>query len=172
MKTIWVISYFIINLINYVDSSSNINNSNKELRNLITYVKNMYYNPPFPKFNNITGTGNLIRDKAYKAICLSLNCASGCCNGDINAMTCGSDEECIEYNNYYRILVIIITSIMVPVFSFLIILVIVNLCERQNTCCESLIVTFFIIGMIIVFPISLLILFIRYIRRDKAQTNR
>jgi len=59
--------------------------------------KGIYYKVEFPK-NDITGTGDKLQDIPYKALCLIKSCVSGCCEGDIDKIQCGTEENC---KNYY-----------------------------------------------------------------------
>jgi hypothetical protein len=99
----------------------------------------------------------MMRDEAYKAICKSLNCHTGCCNGDTNIMVCGHVEDCLEYIRFATNWLII----MVTIFGgagFFILWGIVYKCKKGSTCCESLLIT-----CCIVFPPLLVVIFIRFI---------
>jgi hypothetical protein len=105
----------------------------------------------------------MFRDDAYRAICMSLNCVSGCCNEDTNIMVCGLPRECLEYNNYvkaWRIAIITILSVLIP---FGVIWGIVRSYNKRETCNTTIILTFAVIGVIIFFPIVLIVMLIRCI---------
>jgi hypothetical protein len=53
---------------------------------------NPVYDTRFYIYNNITGTGNVLQDEAYNAICSQMDCV--CCVGHINSMRCGIDIIC------------------------------------------------------------------------------
>jgi hypothetical protein len=171
MKKIWLHSYITINLIIKTHNAAvSVNNLNKEFRHLIS----IYYNPPFEKPNNSTGTGNLLKDQAYKSVCLILNCTTSCCSGDINIMTCGTTQECFEYNSYYNVMIIVLAIIGSFVF-FVILVIIVNLCYKQLTFGESVSYTLSILAIVVFFPISLVVLLIRHIiqaDKDKLKVDK
>jgi hypothetical protein len=166
MKKIWLYSYITINIIIETYSSAmTMNTSGQDFRKLVSF----YYKPPFEKPNNATGTGNLLKDQAYKSICLNLNCTTTCCSGDINIMTCGTSQECLEYNSYYNVMIIILTIIGSFIF-FVILVIIVNLYYKQLTFGESVSFTLTILVIVIFFPVTLVILLIR--RKIQAKRNK
>lgn len=93
----------------------NLNEYNKSAnRNLQFTDKSIYYNIPFPQ-NNITGTGDKMKDVPYNALCNILNCESGCCVGEINSLVCGDKILCDEYIDYSRYRVVM-PAVIVPIF--------------------------------------------------------
>jgi len=67
--------------------------------------------------NEITGTGNFLKDIAYQSSCLNLNCTY-CCEGEINNITCASRVVCKKYkieiiNKRKPKLIVIIISICI-----------------------------------------------------------
>lgn len=71
------------------------------------------YSKPFDMDNNLTGTGNRLKDSVYNAICSTLKCNTLCCEGHINQMTCGKEENCVKYQEYLE-MVKIITATVIP----------------------------------------------------------
>lgn len=83
--------------------------------------------------NDITGTGNKLRDIAYLASCISLNCDYKCCQGGLSNMTCGSEQLCksLRELNVIRhieiIIGVILAYLLIPIFW-----VIVKVLEKNN----------------------------------------
>jgi hypothetical protein len=82
------------------------------------YIKftsdSIYYKLEFI-INDITGTGNKLKDVSYKSLCITKNCPYICCIGDIDAMTCGAQEQC---KKFYDVSIVgnVIASVIFPVF--------------------------------------------------------
>jgi hypothetical protein len=172
MKTALIISFLLYNLFTVVYSTESSDDDAKHFRSLYTSKKYIFYSPPFSKFNNITGTGNMLRDDAYRAICMSLNCFSGCCNEDTNIMVCGQPEECLEYNDYvkaWRIAIIVTLSVLIP---FGVIWGIVRNCNKGETCCGTIFLTLAVMGVIIFFPIVLIVMLVRCIINRDSKSNK
>ncbi len=55
--------------------------------------KGIYYLLDYPK-NDITGTGDKLKDVPYRALCSIMACESNCCTGEIDNMICGTAQEC------------------------------------------------------------------------------
>jgi len=87
---------------------------NENHRNLQFSSKSVYYKIPIQK-NNVTGTGDIMNDVPYKALCSILNCSSGCCIGEINLISCGDKATCDSFYNYKNIPVIV-PAVIVPIF--------------------------------------------------------
>jgi hypothetical protein len=170
MKTVLIISFLLYNLFEVVYNIRSSDNDDDD-----TPQKNIYYNPPFSKFNNITGTGNKFRDDAYRAICMSLNCVSGCCNGDINIMGCGQSEECLEYNDYVKAWRIAIITILSVLILFVAIWCITRVCKQDETCGATILMALAIMGVIIFFPIVLMVMLEQWIvnrsRKHKSENR-
>jgi hypothetical protein len=116
----------------------------------------------------------MFKDDAYRAICMSLNCFSGCCNEYINIMVCGQPDECLEYNDYvkaWRIAIIVTLSVLIP---FGVILGIVQNCNnKRETCCGTIFLALTVMGLIIFFPFVLIVMLVRCIinRNNKPNKN-
>ena len=86
-----------------------------QTQNYITYTNaGIYYKIDFPK-NDITGTGDLLQDQPYRALCIVKQCPNVCCLGDINEMRCGTSANCQEFYNNYSIPYIVM-AIIFPLF--------------------------------------------------------
>lgn len=90
------------------------NLSNK--RNLQYGLNSIYYNIAYPA-NDITGTGDRLKDVPYKVLCKILSCVSGCCVGEIDNMRCGLAADCKVYSDYAN-LPGMIAAIVVPIGVF------------------------------------------------------
>jgi hypothetical protein len=113
--------------------------------------KNIYYYTIY-KPNNITGTGNLLEDTAYRTICATLACSYGCCNGDINVMKCGTEADCDEYNSYKLIGKIIMIIILSLVGLFFILCLALKVCNRNKTTKENMLLAGLIVFIIAFIP--------------------
>jgi hypothetical protein len=93
-KLICIVSFIcLISLISCpaVEISKTQNN-----RNLQYSIGSIYYELIFP-INNLTGTGDRLKDVPYIVKCKIKKCESGCCIGEINNMICGTANECLIY---------------------------------------------------------------------------
>lgn len=96
-----------------------------QFRNMQDYVKfsdkSIFYKTEFPK-NDITGTGDILQDSPYKALCIIKNCPNKCCIGDINALVCASASQCQEFYDT-SIIGNVIAAIIFPLFFLAVFLV-------------------------------------------------
>ena len=90
--------------------------SKKKGRNLQYALNSIYYNLMYPA-NNITGTGDLLKDVPFKVLCMILACNSGCCVGELDSMRCGLAADCQVYLDYSRIPGMVV-AIVVPIGVF------------------------------------------------------
>lgn len=98
--------------------SNEYNRQQKESnRNLQYALNSIYYNKVYPA-NDITGTGDKLKDVPYKVLCKILNCVSGCCVGEIDNMRCGAAADCKVYSDYSK-LPGMIAAIVVPIGFFI-----------------------------------------------------
>jgi hypothetical protein len=75
----------------------NINERYLQTQNYIKYTgSGIYYKIDYPK-NDITGTGDILQDSPYRALCIVKQCSNICCLGDINSLTCGTREQCQQF---------------------------------------------------------------------------
>jgi hypothetical protein len=75
----------------------NTNGESVRKNNFIEADNFFYYTRIFEEENDITGTGNKLKDVVYNSICMSLKCKNICCNGLINEMQCGNKNNCKDY---------------------------------------------------------------------------
>lgn len=81
-------------------------------RNLFS-SKSIYYKTEFRQ-NNITGTGDILKDVPYKVICQILNCVSGCCEGDITNVFCSIEANCKNWA-YHKIAGTVTAAVVSPI---------------------------------------------------------
>jgi hypothetical protein len=82
-------------------------------------------------------------------------------------MTCGLPKDCKEYNNYLISWKIATIVIILVYLVFISLWRMVRACNKNSTCCETLLLTFYII-----FPPLLLIMLIRSIvRRNRMEAK-
>ena len=81
-------------------------------RNLFS-SKSIYYKTEFRQ-NNITGTGDILKDVPYKVLCQILNCKSGCCEGDITNVFCSSEASCKNWA-YHKIAGTVTAAVVSPI---------------------------------------------------------
>jgi len=86
-------------------------------RDLQFAMNSIYYNIPYPA-NDLTGTGDKLKDVPYKVLCKILSCNSGCCVGELDNMVCGSADNCQVYSNYAKIPGVV-AAIVVPIGVFI-----------------------------------------------------
>ncbi len=133
------------------------------------------YNNTFYIANNITGTGNYIDDVTYRKLCINNYRSCICCIGEIEKIRCGLPIICqtlIKANNQsFNYSVIYVTSIVV----FLgIISLTIGLVFKST---EHPIIIFCLnLGIICLFPISLIIILIIYggcsLKKEKPVSKR
>jgi len=95
----------------------NSRENNEPRRNLQYSLNSIYYNIVYPA-NDITGTGDKLKDVPYKVVCKILNCVSGCCVGEIDNMRCGAIADCKVYSDYSKVPGMI-AAIVVPIGVFI-----------------------------------------------------
>jgi hypothetical protein len=156
--------YFLLILSSKTEKFS-ANQGTNNLRNLQNSISRspsttIYYTPG-EKFNNFTGTREQLKDEAYRAICLSLNCISHCCKkGEASIMICANHGDC--NNNASDWTIITMALIFYFVYGYLIIFIIISKLNRNKTLLECMrLALLFILG-IAFFPITLIILMIRF----------
>jgi hypothetical protein len=107
----------------------NNEHEHEDLRSLRVSSKKttIYYSIPDDfLINNVTGTGNKLKDAVYNSICKELKCNTDCCEGEINQLFCGSLENCKKYKDYQK--TILILAIVLSVVGFLIIMFLRFMC--------------------------------------------
>lgn len=124
-KTIFILIIFTINFFIYFSKKIShpkkfnncFNNKNQKNKVLLYSINSIFYKINYLQ-NNITGTGDKLKDIPYKAMCFILNCPNGCCEGNIDNLICGSAENCMKYKNPWAL----ITTILVPIGTVLLFL--------------------------------------------------
>ena len=96
---------------------NNNNNKSENKRNLQYALNSIYYNIAYPA-NDITGTGDKLKDAPYKVLCKILSCVSGCCVGEIDNMRCGAATDCQVYSDYAKVPGMV-AAIVVPIVVFI-----------------------------------------------------
>lgn len=86
-------------------------------RNLQYSLNSIYYNIAYPA-NDITGTGDKLKDVPYKVLCKILSCVSGCCVGEIDNMRCGLAADCKVYSDYSKVPGMV-AAIVIPIGVFI-----------------------------------------------------
>lgn len=116
-KIIFLISF--LYLISSTAALSNIKTiqkeKEKESRKLQYSLGSIYYELQYP-LNNLTGTGDRLKDVPYKVQCKILACASGCCVGEIDNMSCGPAADCAIYLDALETNTLIIAVCVAVVF--------------------------------------------------------
>jgi len=109
----------LISLIFSILFSSSLTYEEKK-RNLqdLDYIKfssnSIYYKLEY-MINDITGTGNKLKDIPYRSLCITRNCSHLCCIGDIDSMSCGSLEQCQQFYDS-SIVGNVILAVILPIF--------------------------------------------------------
>ncbi len=94
------------------------NENKNDKRNLQFSLNSIYYNLPYPA-NDITGTGDKLKDVPFRVLCKILACESKCCVGEIDNIRCGLLEDCLIYSDYSKIPGMI-CAIVIPIGVFII----------------------------------------------------
>lgn len=117
--------------------SENESLSKQKNRNLQYAVNSIYYNLAYPA-NNITGTGDLLKDVPFKVLCMLLACNTGCCVGEIDNMRCGLAADCQVYLDYSKIPGMV-AAIVVPIGVFLLLTALFIYLHRfrKYSCCSA-----------------------------------
>jgi len=130
----------LVNIIFSIITSKKINFQpeyhNQNIRNLQYAIHSVYYNIVYPA-NDITGTGDKLKDVPYKVLCKLKSCDTGCCVGEIDYMSCGLASDCRIYSDYSKIGGMV-AAIVIPIgVSILLILLFVFLFKVKKYTCGS-----------------------------------
>lgn len=136
-------------------------------RNLEYSLGSIYYELVYP-INNLTGTGDKLKDVPYKVQCKILECDTGCCVGEIDNMVCGVAQDCAVYLEKSKEAGLII-AIIVPVSLFIIFLIlfitfkkVYNISTGKSMC--------YALGCLTIILIPL-IAYLIYKRKENATSN-
>jgi len=132
--------------------------------NLQFTSKSVFYNPPFPK-NNVTGTGDQMEDVPYKALCIILNCETGCCVGELDTLTCGDQSTCNKFRDY-KIAGVVAPAVIVPICVILFITLMMLIFIKRN---KFSILKSFLLAFLCIFIVT--IPYILYYARKKADDS-
>jgi hypothetical protein len=141
-----------------------------DLSNLLKDGTNVLYDTRFYIHNNVTGTGNILRDEAYRSLCNGLGCI--CCLGEIETMTCGPKIICKLLNRSYvppsNTYIYSLASIIGSyVFGFLLLAIGYNRMTDEVYSCKYLGVIIYIIGLVVSFPLGFIVTFFMFKRISK-----
>jgi hypothetical protein len=115
-----VLFIFLFSLLKNFAYSANIKNFNT--KNFIelgymTYIKVSEVD------NDVTGTGNKLKDIAYISKCVTMQCKNLCCMGSIENMNCGNEDTCQGLRNLIVkkqmikiVLSVIFFYVIIPIF--------------------------------------------------------
>ena len=100
-KTIFFFSIIAIAILFPLLTSStflkNIDTRYLQTQNYIKFTgSGIYYKIDYVK-NDITGTGDILQDSPYRALCIVKKCPNVCCLGEINSLTCGTAAQCQQF---------------------------------------------------------------------------
>ena len=103
----------------------------------MTLQNSIYYNLAYPA-NNITGTGDVLKDVPFRVLCMLLACNSGCCVGEIDNMRCGLAADCQVYLDYSKIPGMVV-AIVVPIGVFILLTALFIYLNRfkKYSCCSA-----------------------------------
>lgn len=141
-------------------SSTFLRNINERILQTQNYIKytgsGIYYKIDYPK-NDITGTGDILQDSPYRALCIVKQCPNICCLGEINGLTCGTATQCKQFYDT-SIIPNVVSAILFPLF-FLGIFLIAYFCfyKKSNKKCLSAALAF---ACIFIITIPFVLLFI------------
>jgi len=138
-------------------------------RNLQYAANSIFYNLAYPA-NNITGTGDLLKDVPFKVLCKLLACNSGCCVGEIDNMRCGIANDCQVYLDYSKIPGMVV-AIVVPIAVFLILTALfVFLYKFKNySCCSAFCMC---LGCLFIVTIPVVVYLLLSKKKDSVTPNK
>ena len=84
-----------LSLISLITCSAVEITSKIQSRNLYS-LGSIYYELEYP-INNLSGTGDRLKDVPYQVQCKIKKCDTGCCIGEINNQKCGLQADCALY---------------------------------------------------------------------------
>ena len=120
-KLICLVSF--LSLITLISSSVTSETTKRlsQTRSLAYSIGSIYYELTYP-INNLTGTGDKLKDVPYQVQCRIKKCESGCCIGEIDGMLCGAAADCAIYLEKSKETSLIV-SIVVPIGLLIIFLI-------------------------------------------------
>lgn len=119
-------------------------------RNLSYNIGSIYYELLYP-LNDLTGTGDRLKDVPYKVQCKLLKCESGCCVGEIDKMRCGPDADCAIYLDSVNVgITQIVVPVVVGLFLIFLILVITFKIVFKFSICASICLSLGCISIVLI----------------------
>lgn len=157
---------------NQITSISNENKKNflsEKNRNLQYSLGSIYYELQYP-INDLTGTGDRLKDVPYKVQCKILACESGCCVGEIDKMSCGPAADCAIYQdslNTGRLIISVCIVVILLVIFFIFCLIYVKIFKfgKGTSVCLAL-------GSMTVILIPLVVYWILQERKNRANSKK
>lgn len=124
------------------------NTTHKRILQKKEFNSDIYYETKYD-INNITGTGDIFMDVAYRSVCYVKNCDSGCCIGKINEITCGETINCKTYEEHIYYLVSAPAALIpVCILFFLLIFVLIFTKRNEYSFCKSFILALICLAII------------------------
>jgi hypothetical protein len=123
--------------------------------------------------NDITGTGNKLKDTTYNSLCVLLNCPFVCCDGPIDQMKCGDAKSCNDYWNLIIekktikiIIIVILPYLLIPIMWLL-----AHFIHYKNPDLYNKMIKIINIYLGIVLPPYGIIILIDYLRGSKSEEH-
>jgi hypothetical protein len=168
MKTILAIFIF-FQILNFICNTEN----------LIQPIDYIIYNKKVEIENDVTGTGNKLKDVVYISMCDTFNCPYKCCQGPINSMQCAEKSQCeaLRILAYKIDTILFILLLQIPYFLLGIFYFVLKCLEVKKSPNYIKFRKFFYIYYSIIFPcfgICVLITFCKKTNIDellKSETN-
>ena len=149
--------------------SAKSRNKTPESRNLQYSMGSIYYELEFP-INNLTGTGDRLKDVPYRALCKIQNCYTGCCVGAIDKMSCGPTADCIIYLESSKTgITLIIILVVVVLFIVFVLLFLLFKKVFKFSVCSAICLSF---GCISVILIPWIIFFVSKERKNVTSDDK
>lgn len=118
--------------------------------------------------NSIVGPQDVSQEYNYMEKCALLKCSSGCCEGGLEEMTCGSLENCEYYISKQNLLKFIYGALISVVCLLTILLMLSGAFAKSHPECSRKILKFIgIFFSVIFFPVAILLWLIK-VKCDKA----
>jgi hypothetical protein len=163
----FLISFFCLISSIYSFKEINAEHSLRELYSTSSKYTIYYSIPNGYPHNNITGTGDRLKDTVYNALCKGMNCQTQCCEGEINQLYCGTAENCKKYADHQKtILIVTIVCIVVGIlilFFFRILFCSKGSKNKSDKCLEGIA----ILCAILFFPIVIIAMLIKKCMKER-----
>lgn len=118
--------------------------------------------------NSIVGPEDVSQESSYMEKCALLKCSSGCCEGGLQEMTCGSLESCEYYISKQNLLKFIYGALISIVTLLTFLLMLSGAFAKSHPECSRKILKFIVIFLsVLLFPIAIPLWLIK-VKCDKA----